>query len=184
MRNVLYELRTKGIIVYNGKYGSTKQYAEWLGEKLNLSTITSDDISGEQLANYNFIILGSAVYFGKLLLSKWFEQNLSFLNKKKLFLFIVNGTPPNKPQLLESYIQNSVPPEIRNEMEVYFFPGRLNLKSLSWFHPFMLRVGAWFEKDPASKKRMLTGYNDMHKHHTTQLESSVDNFCNVPVWFN
>jgi menaquinone-dependent protoporphyrinogen IX oxidase len=171
----------KGIVIYNGKYGATKQYAEGIGKKLSLPIITSDEINGDQLAKYDFLILGSSVYFGKLLLDKWFRKNLLFLHNKKIFLFSVSGTPPDQVQVLQSYIQSSVPAEIRNSMEVYFFPGRLNKKSLSWFHYYMLRVGAWLEKDPATKKRMTTDYDGVRIENTRQLASSVDKFCGMAV---
>jgi menaquinone-dependent protoporphyrinogen IX oxidase len=171
----------KGVVIYNGNYGATKQYAEWIGKKLNLSIINSHDISGSQLTNYSFIVLGSSVYFGKLLLSKWLKENLSFLHNKRLFLFSVSGTPPDQTQVLQGYIQNSVPAEIRNSMEVYFFPGRLNTRSLSWFHYYMLKVGAWLENDPATKKRMLTEYDAVQIEHIRPLERSVGKFCSVPA---
>src|SRR5829696_1798865 len=128
----------KGIIIYEGKYGATKQYAEWIGKRLNLSITKTDEIGGERLAKYDFLVLGTSVYFGKLVLSKWLKENVAFLHGKKLSLFLVSGTPPDKVQLLQTYIQNSVPAEITNKMEIYFLPGRLNKHNLSLFHYCML----------------------------------------------
>ena len=171
----------KGIIIYKGKYGATSKYAEWIGERLGLPAMTSSDISGQQLSKYDFFILGSSVYFGKLLLRKWLAQNRSFLQGKHLFLFTVSGTPPDQTQLLQSFILNNVQQDLRTNMDVFFLPGRLNLKSLSFFHYFMLKMGARMEKDPAIKKRMLTEYDDVKKENLLELENAVDKFCKVPV---
>ena len=39
----------KGVVIYNGKYGATKQYAEGIGKKLSLPIITSGEINGDGL---------------------------------------------------------------------------------------------------------------------------------------
>lgn len=173
----------KGIVIYKGKYGSTKLYAEWIGEKLNLPTISSDEINGKQLTKYDFLILGSAVYIGKLLLQKWIKKNLASLHNKKLFLFSVSATPPDKAEILQGYIESSVPSEIRNKMEIYFFPGRLRIKSLSWFDHFMLKMGSLLEKNTEAKAGMLKERDGMQKENLDELESSVSRFCKMPVCF-
>lgn len=77
----------KGIVIYKGKYGATKQYADWVGEELGLSVVSATEISGEQLTPYNFLILGTSVYIGKLQLTKWLKRNMLFIKGKKIFLF-------------------------------------------------------------------------------------------------
>ena len=74
----------KSIIVYKGKYGATKQYAEWLGEELNLPVLSAELADEGQLALSDFYIIGSSVYIGKLQIRKWLKKNLSVLKNKKI----------------------------------------------------------------------------------------------------
>ena len=167
----------KGLIVYKGKYGATQQYAQWLGEELNLPVAASDKIDGNDLLNYNFLVIGSSVYIGKLQISKWLKTNLASLKGKKIFFFQVAATPPDQKEKLETYIRSSVPEEIRNQSEFYFYPGKMIFNDLSWTDRFMLEMGARLTKDPAEKKGMLTDFNNVKKENIAVLASEVKNFC-------
>lgn len=169
----------KGIIIYKGKYGSTRQYAEWLGAELNLPVTASDNTSKEQLAEYDFLVLGGAVYMGKILIHNWLKKNIGAMQGKKIFVFVVCGTPPAKKAELEKYKQAGVPAEIRNSAEVYYLPGRMRLKDLSWFDRFMLKMGARLTKDPEAKKEMLMEFDELKKENMNELVKAVRKFCSV-----
>jgi menaquinone-dependent protoporphyrinogen IX oxidase len=111
----------KGLIIHKGKYSATKQYAEWLAAGLDLPSDISNNTGKEQLRNYDLVVLGSSVYMGKLLIKKWMRQHVAALQQKKIFLFVVCGTPPNKKERLQKYLQVSVPGEIKNKCETYFY---------------------------------------------------------------
>lgn len=158
----------KGIIVYKGKYGATRQYAEWLSRELNIKAVSPQDCKAE-LAVCDLVILGSSVYIGKLQLRRWLNDNVAILNNKKLFLFIVCGTPPEEKEKLEAYVQSSVPPDIRMQCRIYFLPGRLVYKKLSLTDKFMLRMGALISGDPKTKEAMLTDYDGVKKENLAKL---------------
>ncbi len=163
----------EGIIVYKGKYGSTQTYAGWLSEALQLPVLEAGKISRHDLEKYDFLILGSAVYFGKLLLHKWLKEHLALIHYKKIFIFSVSGTPPDHRQELDEIIQRSVPAEIRNPASVYFFPGKMELDKLSWLDRLLMKLGARMSKDPVVKKEMLREYNDVRKQHISELTQAV-----------
>ena len=169
----------KGIIIYKGKYGATQQYAQWLGEELNLPVAASDKVVGNDLLNYDFLVIGSSVYIGKLQISKWLKANLASLKGKKIFFFQVAATPPGQKEKLETYIRSGVPEEIRNQCEFYFYPGKMILNNLSWTDRFMLKMGARLTKDPDEKKGMLTDFNNVKKENIAGLASEVKNFCST-----
>ncbi len=163
----------KGIIVYKGRYGATQQYAQWLGEELNFPFMAAEDATKETLKDYDLVVIGTSVYIGKLQISHWLKENRAALIHKKLYLFQVAGTPPEQKEKLDPYIRNGVPEEIRNQCEIHFLPGRLNIQKLSWMDRFMLKMGAKMVKDPAAKKGMLTDYNHVAKEHLAPLINSV-----------
>jgi menaquinone-dependent protoporphyrinogen IX oxidase len=163
----------KAIVVYQSKYGATSKYAQWIGSELNFPVFETEELDPGQLTECDLVILGSSVYIGKLLMKKWLKKNLKSLWNKKIFLFVVSGTPLNQREKLDSYIRASVPAETRNLCDIYFLPGRMVMKELSIFDRFMLKMGARMAKSETEKKTMLTDYNDIKKEHITELLNAV-----------
>lgn len=164
----------KTVIVYKGKYGATRQYAWWAGEELGCPVLTADEVQEKDIAEADSVILGTSVYIGKLQITKWLKKYASLLRNKKLFLFLVAGTPPDQKEKLDAYIRAGVPEEVRQQCEIFYLPGRLVMKKLSWFDRFMLNMGARLAKDPADKKNMLTEYDHVKKEHITGLLRSAE----------
>lgn len=130
----------KSLIIYKGKYGATEQYARWLAADLSTPVVAAEEADDRSLAAADLLLLGSAVYFGKLLIRDWLKKHLYDIKDKKLILFIVCGTPLQETQLLNNVLQTSVPEEIRNRCEVYFLPGRLIRQQLSRWDRFVMNM--------------------------------------------
>jgi menaquinone-dependent protoporphyrinogen IX oxidase len=171
----------KGIIIYKGKYGATRQYADWLGDELYLPITESEDISKTLLTNYDFLVVGSSVYIGKMLIKGWLRKNVAALQGKKIFLFMVSGTPPDKKEILERCIQASVPAEIRNSTEIFFLPGRMIRKNLSWTDNLLMKIGTMFAKGPEAKKEMQMEYDDVKKENLQELTTAINKFCSGKI---
>ncbi|WP_276502618.1 flavodoxin domain-containing protein [Terrimonas pollutisoli] len=167
----------KGIVVYKGKYGATAQYANWLSEELNVPVCTAGDLSTKDLQPYDLVIIGTSVYIGKLQISQWLKDNLAVLKSKKLFLFLVAGTPPHEKEKLEAYIRSGVPAELMANCIIFFLPGRLTIKKLSWKDRFMLKMGARLTKDPAVKKGMLTDYDHVKRENIIVPVKEIKKYC-------
>lgn len=169
----------KGIIIYKGKYGATQQYARWLGNELDLPVVSADNFPGEGLEKYNFLLIGSSVYAGKLQISKWLKKNLQALKNKKIYLFQVAATPPGEKAKLQSYFQSGVPAEIIKNCEVHFLQGKMKVRELSWKDRFLLKMGAWLTNDPATKRAMLTDFNNVRIENLDALLNSVRKFYSL-----
>lgn len=165
-----------GIIVYKGKYGATRQYAQWLGHQLNLPVYTTDELQKKEISLCDFMIIGTSVYIGKLQISQWLRSNLDLIRGKKIFFFQVAGTPPEEKEKLEAYIRSGVPAEIRQDCEFFYYTGKMAIRELSWTDRFMLKMGARLTKDPAAKKAMLTDYNQVKQENISSLVNAVKNF--------
>lgn len=171
----------KGIIIYKGKYGATQQYSEWLGQDLSLPVVSAQDIKEDQLNEYDYILLGSSVYIGKLQIKEWLADNVTFLRHKKIFLFQVAATPIKEKEKRQAYNLSGIPGEILNNFDFYFLPGRMIMQKLSWKDRFMLRMGARLIKDQNAKKKMLTDYNDVNKENIEQLSGKVKGYLQTEM---
>jgi menaquinone-dependent protoporphyrinogen IX oxidase len=144
----------KGIIIYRGKYGATQQYAIWLGQELQLPVTTSEEVNQSDLSVYDFVIIAASVYVGKWLLRDWLKERLNMLRNKKLFLFIVCGTPSSERQKQENIIKANIPNNLLEKSGIFFLPGRLIISKLSWKDKLILKLGARLEKDPVKRAAM------------------------------
>jgi menaquinone-dependent protoporphyrinogen IX oxidase len=163
----------KGIIVYKGKYGATRQYAEWVGEELKLPVLVLDNLKIEELLNSDFVVIGSSVYFGKMLLSDWLKKNAKNLQNKIIFLFVVCGTPSSEKEKQQHILEDNLPVSLLNSSRIFFLPGRLIRKELSWSDRLLVKIGASFEKDPVRKKAMLEDIDGVKKENLAEIFTTI-----------
>ena len=164
----------KGIIVYQGKYGATAQYAEWLNQDLDIPVVSSDQCTELDIQDKNLIIMGTSVYVGKLQIGPWVKKNAEVLKGKSLFLFVVSGTPLSETDKLNEYVRNSLPPEIASSCHRFFLPGKLEYKKLSLKDKLVLNMGALLAGSKEKRKQMLTDYNDVSRAQLQQILNEIE----------
>lgn len=160
----------KSVIIYKGKYGATRQYAEWLGAALHLPLKTPEELAEADITTHDCIIMGSSVYIGKLLIRNWVKEHAAVLKSKKLILFVVCGS--NNPKEQEKIIQQNIPDGLIDPSRIFFLPGRLIKSKLSWKDRFMLKMGAMLVKNPEIKKSMLQDRDDVKKENMNAIVST------------
>ena len=169
----------KGLVIYKGKYGASKQYAMWIGQELRLPVASADRFPVDELPKYDYFILGSSVYIGKLEIRNWLKKNFTLLQLKKIFFFQVAGSPAEQIEKRESYNKASLPPSILKNIQFYYLPGRMIMRNLSRWDRFMLKMGARFTKDPVEKQKMLTNFDHVKKENTVPLIDAARRFTQV-----
>ena len=166
----------KGIVIYEGKYGATAQYASWLADALYLRVVNADRQSTSNLAQFDYVIVGSPVYMGKLMIKDWLEANEWVLLNKKLFLFIVSSASPDDKARQENVLKNNLPEALANIVQVFFLQGRVVINKLSLKDRLIVRFGAMMEKDPEKKALMRRGFDGVKKENITDLVKNVLKF--------
>lgn len=169
----------KGLVIYKGKYGATKQYAMWIGQELQLPVASADRFPVDELPKYDYFILGSSVYIGKLEIKNWMKKNLQLLLNKKIFFFQVAASPPEETEKRESYNRASLSPGMLEKIQFYYLPGRMIVRNLSGWDRFMLKMGARLTKDPVEKKTMLTDFDHVKKDNALPLIEAVRTFTEI-----
>ncbi|HEY5969425.1 MAG TPA: flavodoxin domain-containing protein [Chitinophagaceae bacterium] len=169
----------KGLVIYKGKYGATKQYAMWIGQELRLPVASADRFPVDELPKYDYFILGSSVYVGKLEIKDWLKKNFQVMQNKKIFFFQVAGSPIEQIEKRETYNKGSLPTAILEKIQFYYLPGRMIMRNLSAWDRFMLKMGAKLAKDPVEKKTMLTDFDNVKKENTFPLIAVVRTFTEI-----
>jgi len=168
----------KGIIIYKGKYGATSQYAIWLGAALRIPAIMAGTETLQQLNDADYIIMGTSVYIGKLQLRTWMNRYRDLLVTKKLFLFLVAGTPVAEKEKLQGYITSNVCAEIKTRCSCFFLPGKLNFKKLSLPDKILLTMGARLAKG-RGENIAVKDYNEVKKEHLSAIVDAVSQLNEV-----
>lgn len=159
----------KGVVLFKSKYGAAGQYAKWLSNELHLPCIDADQVTDQSLDDYDFIVAGGSVYYGKFLLAPFLNKYVSTIKTKKLFLFVVCATPDSSEKEQEKILKENIPATLIDRNNVFFLAGRLAPEKLGFIDRTMLRIAALFEKDTARKKVMKYGIDGVCKDNLIDL---------------
>ncbi|HEY8918916.1 MAG TPA: flavodoxin domain-containing protein [Chitinophaga sp.] len=165
-----------GFIIYRSRYGATRQYAAWLSAELQIPAIPQEQATPEIIADAGFLILGSSIYIGKLLMRKWLKQHAAQLQKKRLFIFLVTATKKDKRDKLRSYVQQNVPACFEDNCRYYFFPGKIIYDQLSLADKLKVRIGKWIAS-LRNKQLDISDFNDVNPSHISGLVNDVQLLC-------
>ena len=149
-----------GAIFFSSKYGSTAQYANWIGQATGLPVY---DIiyNNVDLSEYDFLILGSPIIYYKLSIHKWVKRHLARLADKPIIFFSVSGAPAGSK--LDGWIADSLPEDFISRMYHVALRGRQIPKQLSWYDRMMLKIAALANKDSEARKQEFEGFDFMDK---------------------
>ena len=162
-----------GAVFYASKYGSTAEYAGWIGDTTGLAVY---DIRGDcpGLAEFDFLVLGSPVIYHKLLFSKWVRRNLSVLLNKQVILFTVSGAPAGEK--LDAWIAASLPESLIRSMRHVVLRGRQNPKDLSRFDRMMLTIAGLANRDRQAAREEMHGFDFMDRASIQPVVDMIEEF--------
>ena len=84
---------SKGIILYQSKYGATKKYTNWLQEETGYDCVETKSVSLNRLGAYDTIILGGGVYASGIAGLSVLKKNINRLSDKRIAVFCVGASP-------------------------------------------------------------------------------------------
>jgi menaquinone-dependent protoporphyrinogen IX oxidase len=171
----------KGIVLYKGKYGATAQYASWIAEALYLPIVDIEHGDGGQITPYDYVIIGSSVYVGKMLIRNWLRKNQTQLGDKKILFFVVCGTSDGEKKLQDTIINENVPESLINASEFFFVAGRMVINKLSWLDRLIVKMGALMQKDTVKKEAMLRGFDGVKRENVNPLIKRALQYSNTEV---
>ena len=171
----------KGVVIYKGRYGATAQYASWIGNILQVPVYENDELNNARLNEFDYVIAGTSVYVGKLLLANWINSHEKILSSKKLFLFVVCATPSAEVAELNNLIEKNISPGLQKTIKVFFLRGRMIKSKLSVIDRVVLHMGAWLQKDQSEKEKMLTDFDDVRQENLVPVLNAIRTDLPVPV---
>lgn len=165
----------RGIIIFQSKYGATRQYAEWISKALQLPAVEADKVKPAQLATADFLVLGTSIYIGKMLIRNWLHQHEGQLAGKPIFLFVVCATQPEEQEKLNSYVIQNVPAPLLTHCHRYFLPGKIKFSELSLADKLKVRAGGLMAR-LMGKPLDISDFNRLDKDLTAPLVRDAQQF--------
>ena len=94
---------SKGIIIYQSKYGSTKKYVQWLQEATGFDAIEVKKAKADIMNDYNTVVLCGAVYASGIAGISYLRNNKNALAGKRTAVFCVGASPYDEKALKEDW---------------------------------------------------------------------------------
>lgn len=171
----------KGAIFFSGKYGSTEQYANWIGEATGLPVFDIREV-GADPSEYDYLILGSSIIYFKLTIRKWAKANLAKLKGRSKILFSVSGAGPSDK--LNRWVSKSFPSVLLSQTEHVALAGRLDHSKVSWWIRQILWVGSLINPDPAASKEERHGFDHVSKESIAPIVKMIKQFQATQTYQN
>jgi menaquinone-dependent protoporphyrinogen IX oxidase len=165
-RNAVKDIKV--LIAYQSKYGSTKQYAEWIQQGTEGDLVNIENEDKPDLARYDIMIIGGYVRAGNIVIAPFIKDHWSVLKGKEVILFTTSGTPPQHPKI-QSIYEKSLPEEIRKEIKYFPLHGRISGKDLTFLDKFLITIGKIMEQDETLKKDMGKDFNGVQRENLLPL---------------
>ncbi len=151
------------IVIYKGKYGSTKQYAQWIAEALDCDMVDADHFLSKEFSKYDNIIYGGAVQAGGIKGFDLIKRNKMDLMEKKVITFAVGinvNSQENRIQIREINFDKSY----LARMTLYYCMGAIDPSKIKGMDKTILNLTLKMlkkkpEKDWTEDERRI--YHDM-----------------------
>ncbi len=148
----------KAVVVYKSKYGTTKQYAEWIAEDLHADIFEADMFHADDFEKYDTVIFGGGVYVGSILGIAMVMNNMGILRHKNTFVFTVGLDSPENDCHMENLLEKNFTDEMKKKIHVYHFSGAIEYEKLTFVHKMMMKMVN------ASMREKL----DLHQNHVSR----------------
>ncbi|HIX15242.1 MAG TPA: flavodoxin domain-containing protein [Candidatus Hungatella pullicola] len=129
----------KGLIVYGSQYGTTKRYAEKLGEIAGLPVISCEDV--KDLGDYGLIIHLGGLYAGGV---KGLKKTVKALQKDTKIVIVTVGLADvcdkENTDNIKKSISRQIPEEILNSAAVFHLRGGIDYEKLNFKHRTMMKL--------------------------------------------
>lgn len=130
----------KNLVLFKSKYGSTKQYADFISKALNCPMDDFSNLNNYDLENFDSIIVGEGVYAGKLKTPKVLKEIIrKYPNKNYIFYLVglANMDDEENTNRLYADIKKYLGDDIK-KIKVFFLRGSIDYSKLSVKHSFMM----------------------------------------------
>ena len=122
-------------VIYQSKYGSTKQYAEWIAEELGVPLLEKSAVKPERLKDFDLVIYGGGLYAGGIAGADLVIKHPC----KKLVVFTVGLADPQTTDYSPLLSKNFTPEQLEIT-KLFHLRGAMDYDKLGMVHKGMMAM--------------------------------------------
>ena len=129
------------IVVYKTKYGSTRTYAQWIAEELCCEAKSYNEVTADDLMNYDTIVYGGGLYAEIIAGVSLITKNLERLSGKKIIVFTTGITPIDCDSYYKDIVvRKNFKGDSFSKVKMFNFLGKMILDELTVVHRAALKT--------------------------------------------
>ncbi|QGU93892.1 flavodoxin [Clostridium bovifaecis] len=129
----------KILVIYKSKYGSTRQYAEWIANDLKADLVDVSTIKVKDLLRYDVIIFGGFLHAVGISGLKIITDNFKEIMDKKIIVFAV-GCSPKREDAISHVSSNNFTEEMKEKISFFYLRGAFNYEKLDLLDKMMMKA--------------------------------------------
>lgn len=129
----------KILIIYKSKYGSTKQYAEWIANEVKADLLEISRVNVSDLQKYDTIVFGGSLHAVGISGVKIITDNFKEIMDKKVIVFAV-GCSPERENIINHVVSSNFTDEIKEKINFFYLRGAFNYKKLGFIDKMMMNL--------------------------------------------
>ena len=138
---------SKICVIYKSKYGTTKQYAKWIAEMLEVPVFEASQVKPSQLSEYDVVIYGGGLYASGIIGVKLVTENPC----KTLVVFTVGLANPDTTDY-SKILEKNFSKELLQKIKVFHLRGGINYKKLRVVDKTMMSLLVKFKVEKIPKE--------------------------------
>ena len=157
-----------GIVLYMSKHGSTRQYAEWIGERTGFQVVDLKKEKAPNLADVDIVVIGSWIFTSKMVAHGWIKKNWKGMREKKMVVFSTSGADPDQ-ELKKKFMESRLPREISSNVAYFPLQGRFRKEDQSLIMRGMLNIAAKMDKESDLAQDLVHGVDGVKKENLEEM---------------
>lgn len=96
----------KGVVVYRSKYGASRKYAGWIGERMGFDCVGVSGAAMGEVERYGTVVFCGGIYASGIAGLSFLRRNFERLRGRRLAVFCVGASPYDEGALEEVRARN------------------------------------------------------------------------------
>jgi len=144
-----------GLIVYSSVYGTTRAYAEKLGQLLGWPVQSCSETKLKHLIDKQKIVIASNIRIGKLSAKKWISKNKKLLGSIDLMILAVGGEKAENQNYYRESVRKNLNFMNLNDEQIVGLGGRKIRAEFNRKDTFLFNMLDKMVKDSKNKEDLL-----------------------------
>jgi len=128
------------VVIYESKYGATKQYAQWIADDLECDLVSASETNPDAIMKYDTIIFGGGLYASGISGISLITKNFEKLKEKNLIVFTVGLADPSQKEQFKPILDKNFEADMLEKIAIFHLRGSIDYKKLGIIHQSMMAM--------------------------------------------